>query len=61
VYVSNDIGTTGTPEVHAWMAGPGGKLTPIAGSPFSGDSYSSELSLFGLYSADAQEPSILVR
>ncbi len=37
VYVSNLIGSTGTAEVHAYTAGPGGKLTPISGSPFSDD------------------------
>lgn len=37
VYVSNQIDTTSTSEVHAWTAGPDGKLTPIAGSPFSDD------------------------
>jgi hypothetical protein len=35
VYVSNQIGSCCDAEVHAWTAGPGGKLTPIPGSPFS--------------------------
>ena len=35
VYVSSEIGTTTQAEVRAWTAGPDGKLTPIAGSPFS--------------------------
>ena len=35
VYVSRQIGTCCTAEVFAATAGPGGKLTPISGSPFS--------------------------
>jgi len=34
VYVSSQIGTCCTAEVFAATAGPGGKLTPISGSPF---------------------------
>jgi hypothetical protein len=34
IYVSSQIGTCCTAEVFAATAGPGGKLTPIAGSPF---------------------------
>lgn len=37
VYLSSRVGTSNTYVVHAFTAGANGKLTPIAGSPFSAD------------------------